>query len=78
MLWTQNAWSLGPGTDATAGVPITSAAYRCPQGHMLDSATTRQCPECGIHDTEMLEHEAGRGKYACLHCAHQFSVPDTP
>jgi predicted RNA-binding Zn-ribbon protein involved in translation (DUF1610 family) len=45
MLWTQNA------CDADAS---SNAAYRCVNGHVLDPAGTRQCPACGMHDTEVV------------------------
>src|SRR3954463_16707091 len=38
MLWTQNAWAHGNNR---------AAAYRCPNGHVIDPSLTRQCPRCG-------------------------------
>ena len=43
VLWTQNAWKSGS---------TGSAAYRCVNGHVIDPTQTRQCPNCGVHDTE--------------------------
>ena len=66
MLWTQNAWPAGETTDA---------AYRCSNGHVLDPMTTKQCPECGVHDTRLVDAEAGRQSYRCSHCAASFTIP---
>jgi transposase-like protein len=66
MLWTQNAWHSG---DATR------AAYRCVSGHVIDPATTKQCPQCGVHDTTLLPESDGRQQYRCLRCDCRFQVP---
>jgi len=61
MLWTQNAWAHGDNR---------AAAYQCPNGHVLDPDTTRQCPQCGSHDTA-----ASRGGgFDCGRCGNQFTV----
>jgi predicted RNA-binding Zn-ribbon protein involved in translation (DUF1610 family) len=65
MLWTQNAWR----ADDTA-----NAAYRCPNGHVVDPATTKQCPACGLHDTTLLD-EADSLHHKCLRCGQAFQVP---
>src|SRR5438045_1428072 len=44
LLWTQNAWR----ANGSAG-----AAYVCRNGHVVNPALTRQCPACGVHDTEI-------------------------
>jgi predicted RNA-binding Zn-ribbon protein involved in translation (DUF1610 family) len=64
MLWTQNAWTHG---DSRA------AAYRCPNGHVLDPHTTHQCPKCGVHDTDAVS--TGDGAFRCNRCGNQFTVP---
>ena len=63
MLWTQNAWPVDT---------HTSAAYRCPNQHVVDPDTTRQCPKCGVHDT----HRVGAGEtdFQCYRCSARFSV----
>jgi Zn ribbon nucleic-acid-binding protein len=66
MLWTQNAWRTGD---------TTNAAYQCVNGHVLDPATTRQCPACGLHDTTLLDESDGRQQYRCLRCGSAFQVP---
>lgn len=67
MLWTQSAWTSPGGGPETA-----RAAYRCLGGHVLDPATTPQCPACGIHDTM----PAGDGaRFICQRCSREFSVP---
>lgn len=66
MLWTQAAWRSDEGT---------AAAYRCLNGHVLDPATTRQCPQCGFHDTEVLNETGGRQRCRCFRCGHEFQVP---
>jgi endogenous inhibitor of DNA gyrase (YacG/DUF329 family) len=63
MLWTQNAW---------AHDDNRAAAYQCPNGHVLDPRTTRQCPQCGVHDTYALATEAGT--FECTRCRHRFIV----
>jgi predicted RNA-binding Zn-ribbon protein involved in translation (DUF1610 family) len=62
MLWTQNAWAHGDNR---------AAAYQCPNGHVLDPATTRQCPRCGVHDTVAA---AEAGAFACSRCGNTFVV----
>ena len=66
MLWTQNAW------HAEA---VTNAAYQCLNGHVLDPATTRQCPDCGVHDTAVTGNADGRQQCRCLRCGRSFQVP---
>jgi predicted RNA-binding Zn-ribbon protein involved in translation (DUF1610 family) len=66
MLWTQAAW-----TEADGAPEAARAAYRCLRGHVLDPATTPQCPACGIHDT--LASEV-RGRFVCQRCGKGFSV----
>ena len=66
MLWTQNAWQ---------DDDVTSAAYRCPQGHVLDPATTRQCPVCGEHDTEIVGQAGETQHFHCLRCGKPFVYP---
>ncbi len=65
MLWTQNAWPPDANRDA---------AYRCANGHVTDPSTTRQCPECGIHDTKLLVDTAGRQEFRCFRCGTSFEV----
>ena len=65
MLWTQNAWSVG---DSSV------AAYRCVNGHVLDPATTRQCPACGIHDTEMIGSAEDSDQFRCQRCGKVFAL----
>jgi predicted RNA-binding Zn-ribbon protein involved in translation (DUF1610 family) len=62
MLWTQNAWSHGE---------HRAAAYSCPNGHVLDPATTHQCPKCGVHDT-CATTEAG--SFECSRCGNRFVI----
>ena len=64
LLWTQNAWKTGD---------TGRAAYRCPTGHVIDPSTTRQCPVCGIHDTEFLGERSPQ--YRCARCNEAFDVP---
>jgi DNA-directed RNA polymerase subunit RPC12/RpoP len=66
LVWTQNAWPSGETTDA---------AYRCHNGHVLDPATTRQCPECGVHDTRLVDESDGRENYRCARCSAGFTIP---
>ena len=66
MLWTQNAWKTGD---------TGRAAYRCLTGHVVDPATTRQCPTCGIHDTEFVGEHDGRLQSRCTRCKHLFESP---
>lgn len=66
MLWTQNACDVG---DASAAV------YVCASGHVIDPTLTRQCPNCGLHDTTLLETSNGRQQYRCLRCGTAFQVP---
>ena len=66
MLWTQNAWEAG----GPAG-----AAFRCANGHVLDPATTRQCPACGVHDTVLLGDASGRQQFQCSRCGEPFVFP---
>ena len=64
MLWTQNAWVHGDNR---------AAAYRCPNGHVLDPHTTHQCPQCGVHDTEAVGSTSD-GALECHRCGHRFAV----
>ena len=66
VLWTQNAWKSG---DSGA------AAYRCLNGHLIDPAQTRQCPSCGVHDTEWLDDADGVDHFRCTRCATLFAFP---
>jgi DNA-directed RNA polymerase subunit RPC12/RpoP len=66
MLWTQNAW---PADDRT------EAAYRCVNAHVVDPATTRQCPKCGVHDTELLASVGGQERFRCFRCGQSFDYP---
>ena len=70
MLWTQAAWT-GP-ADGSGGEPIARAAYRCDNGHVLDPASTPQCPNCGVHDTTRLE---STGACRCNRCKSSFAAP---
>ena len=66
MLWTQNACTHG---DSRA------AAYRCPNGHVLDPATTRECPTCGVHDTRIAElSDDDQTTHMCNACGARFAV----
>jgi predicted RNA-binding Zn-ribbon protein involved in translation (DUF1610 family) len=62
MLWTQNAWQ-------------RSAAYKCVNGHVLDPATTRQCPGCGLHDTELVGGAEAASQFRCFRCGTTFPFP---
>lgn len=66
VLWTQNAWKSG---DSGA------AAYRCLNGHVIDPAQTRQCPACGVHDTERLADANGLEQFQCRRCGTAFTFP---
>jgi len=66
MLWTQNAWRAGD---------EARAAYRCAQGHVIDPASTRQCPNCGVHDTARILAQAGKDGFHCSRCGTAFEVP---
>jgi hypothetical protein len=66
MLWSQNAWPAGD---------TYSAAYQCPNGHVVDPAMTRQCPRCGIHDTELTDATEGRQQFKCHRCGEAFQIP---
>jgi predicted RNA-binding Zn-ribbon protein involved in translation (DUF1610 family) len=68
MMWTQNASNTGSGE-------AVSAAYRCVNGHVLDSSTTRQCPACGVHDTTLLRSADGRQDFRCARCGQAFTFP---
>jgi predicted RNA-binding Zn-ribbon protein involved in translation (DUF1610 family) len=69
MLWTQNACTHG---DRRA------AAYRCLNGHVLDPATTHECPACGVHDTRIVESRADQSGHVCNACGARFDVPRAP
>ncbi len=66
VLWTQNAWKSGD---------TGTAAYRCLNGHVIDPAQTRQCPSCGVHDTEWLDDAEGVKHFRCTRCATDFAFP---
>ena len=66
MLWTQNAWRVGD---------TSNAAYQCLNGHVVDPDTTRQCPQCGVHDTTAVDDADGRQQCKCLRCDTAFQVP---
>jgi hypothetical protein len=65
MLWTQNAWVHG---DHRA------AAYQCLHGHVVDPSSTRECPECGLHDTRALGHSDQEQSHACNACGARFAT----
>ena len=65
MLWTQNAW---PGDSVRA-------AYRCANGHVTDPALTRQCPNCGVHDTVWVGVADNTHQHRCLRCDTAFQAP---
>ena len=67
MMWTQNAWKAADGGQA--------AAYQCQNGHAVDPVTTRQCPSCGIHDSELLADKDGRQQFRCMRCGERFDFP---
>ena len=64
MLWTQNAWAHGDNR---------AAAYRCPNGHVLDPQVTHQCPRCGVHDTAAVASKEA-GAFECHRCGNQFTI----
>ncbi len=65
MLWTQNIWAHGDNR---------AAAYRCLNGHVLDPATTRECPTCGVHDTRIAElGDDGQTTHVCNACGARFT-----
>lgn len=64
MLWTQGAWT---DVDSNAGLP--RAAYSCLNRHVLDPATTPQCPACGIHDTTQ---SVDAPSFRCERCGETF------
>jgi hypothetical protein len=67
VLWTQNAWQV----DGRVG-----AAYRCTNGHVIDPALTRQCPDCGVHDTVRIAVlEDNKQQCRCLRCDKTFEAP---
>jgi predicted RNA-binding Zn-ribbon protein involved in translation (DUF1610 family) len=66
VVWTQNAWKDGD---------TRSAAYICTGGHVIDPATTRQCPKCGVHDTNLLSDVDGRQEFRCAQCGEVFTHP---
>jgi predicted RNA-binding Zn-ribbon protein involved in translation (DUF1610 family) len=66
MLWTQNACH----ADSE-----TRAAYRCLNGHVLDPSTTRQCPNCGVHDTAFMDSAERGHKLRCSQCGEVFGFP---
>jgi len=66
VLWTQNAWRANG---------HASAAYVCVNGHAIDPDQTRQCPMCGVHDTEIDGESPDRRQHHCLRCGRHFEVP---
>ena len=66
MLWTQNAWQVGA---------LAHAAYRCVNGHVLDPVGTRQCPTCGVHDTEVMSRAGETQTFRCFRCGTAFTFP---
>jgi predicted nucleic acid-binding Zn ribbon protein len=64
MLWTQNAWAQGDNR---------AAAYRCMNGHVLDPAMTRECPKCGVHDTQIVEQAREAAACVCNACGARFT-----
>jgi len=65
MLWTQNAWANGDNR---------AAAYRCLNGHVADPRETRECPECGVHDTRVVSPGGdGPSAHLCNQCGARFS-----
>lgn len=66
MLWTQNAWKTGD---------TGRAAYRCMSGHVVNPLETRQCPNCGVHDTVLVGDNGGRPQSRCARCNTVFDVP---
>jgi len=66
VLWTQNAWKVGN---------TASAAYVCTNGHALDPDQTRQCPKCGVHDTNLVGDVTGRQEFRCAQCGESFVHP---
>jgi rubrerythrin len=66
MLWTQNAWPVDAHIEP---------AYRCTNGHVVDPATTRQCPVCGVHDTHVVGAVGGREQFRCARCGNAFEYP---
>lgn len=68
VIWTQNAWR-------AEDDPEVHAAYRCLNGHVLDPATTRQCPICGVHDTTLRRTADGRQEFQCAQCGETFTFP---
>jgi predicted RNA-binding Zn-ribbon protein involved in translation (DUF1610 family) len=67
MLWTQNAWASGDNR---------AAAYRCVNGHVVDPELTRECPECGVHDTRLQAASTNASnQHVCHRCGALFSTP---
>ena len=64
MLWTQNAWKHGDNR---------AAAYQCMNGHIVDPATTHQCPRCGVHDTSP-DASQGSSAFECHRCGNAFVI----
>ena len=70
MIWTQGAW---PDRQSRPDLPLTVAAYRCLNGHVLDPDETRQCPGCGVHDTSRVAE--GSSSFTCHRCGESFRYP---
>jgi hypothetical protein len=66
MLWTQNVWPPGQTSEA---------AYRCRNGHVVDPSQTRQCPTCGVHDTQHLSEGDDPARFRCFRCGLEFDFP---
>ena len=66
VIWTQNAWKVGD---------TGSAAYACTNGHVIDPSETRQCPNCGVHDTILVSREGERQEFRCARCGEEFAHP---
>ena len=41
--------------------------------HVLDPASTRQCPSCGVHDTQQLPGGSD-ATFACSRCGNHFTL----
>ena len=68
LLWTQAAWSADVAHEGDLG----RAAYKCLNEHVVDPASTPQCPGCGIHDTAS---DGSGTTFKCQRCGLAFSSP---
>jgi len=50
-----------------------AAAYQCMNGHIVDPATTHQCPRCGVHDTSP-DASQGSSAFECHRCGNAFVI----